>query len=143
MVPAVRPLVVAENVPEPEPLAALVSAVVGVVLVLLYTTPRSVTGSPPSAVTLPPSTALVPVTLVAAAVVTVGEAVPVMRMLSNAISACTRACCTSRKSRLPTAAAAGRSNVMSWSAGLSWVPAAGVSRSRSASWRAGAVPFTP
>ena len=66
-----------ENVPVPEPLASLVSPVVGVWLGVLYTTPRSETVEPPSAVTLPPSTARVAVMPVGVAVVTVGVVVTV------------------------------------------------------------------
>ena len=47
-----------EKLPVPVPICTLVSAVVGVLLLVLYTTPRSVTGaSPPSFVTLPPKVA--------------------------------------------------------------------------------------
>ena len=58
MVRDARPEMVSEKLPAPEPLVSFVSLVVGVVLVVLYTTPRSVTFAPSSAVTLPPSTAL-------------------------------------------------------------------------------------
>ena len=61
--------------PLPSAIATFVSAVVGVPLPSTYTTPRSVTGTPPVAFTVPPSVAVVAVMASGMAVVTSGAVV--------------------------------------------------------------------
>ena len=66
-----RLLTVLLNAPVPVPICVLLSLIV-TPLDVLYTTPRFVTVSPPSAVTLPPSTAELAATELSPSVVTVG-----------------------------------------------------------------------
>jgi hypothetical protein len=67
------PVIVLENVPIPEPSVVLVvSETVGPVVVL-HTTPRAVTGLPPSSVILPPEAAVVVVMEEAVVVARVGR----------------------------------------------------------------------
>ena len=69
------------NAPVPVPSLVVLSAVVGVPPVFQQT-PRTVTASPPSAVTLPPDAAAVGVMLEIAVVVTVGSVVLVVNETS-------------------------------------------------------------
>lgn len=70
------------NPPDPEPLAVILSEVVGLDDVLQQT-PLAVTGAPPSEVTFPPLVAVACVMLVAVSVVTVGNiAVKVVKLIS-------------------------------------------------------------
>ena len=63
----VSPVIALVNVPVPVPSIVLLSAVVGLAVVLQQT-PRAVTEAPPSAPTVPPLVAVVAVILVTAAV---------------------------------------------------------------------------
>jgi hypothetical protein len=68
------------NDPVPLPSEVMLSAVVGLAVVLQHA-PRAVTDSPPSDVTLPPPVAVAPVILEIAAVATVGV-VSVLKLTS-------------------------------------------------------------
>lgn len=75
--PAVRPVILLENVPVPVPSMVLeVSATVGSA-VILQQTPLAVTSAPPSKVILPPPTAVVMAMPVTAVDVIVGTAATV------------------------------------------------------------------